>query len=388
MRRQALRKAAPGDLALADAPLLWGMGVLVVLGLVMEASASVSIADNTFGDPLHYFIRQLLFSMVGASGAVLVIRLPLSWLQRYSRLTLPGIFALLLLVFVPGLGYSVNGSLRWIHLGVVGFQVAEGAKLLFVIYMAGYLARHQGVLRERFSEAFKPLLLAGLCTGLLLLQPDFGSALILVAIAGGMVWLAGARLSHLFALASLGIPVLVLAAVAEPYRLRRLTSFLNPWADPFDGGFQLTQALIAIGRGEWLGVGLGGSVQKLSYLPEAHTDFVFSVLAEELGFIGVSVVLVLFMLVVWRGILIGLDCLRGGKLFNGYLAFGLALWLGMQAMVSIGVNLGVLPTKGLTLPFMSSGGSSLVTLWIAVALLLRVGIEQQRGAVARHGGRR
>jgi len=361
---------------------------LLALGLVMEASASVSIADNLYGNPLHFFIRQLLFSAIGATLAVLVLRVPLAWLEKSSQLMLPGVLALLLLVFVPGLGYSVNGSLRWIHLGVAGFQVAEGAKLLFIVYLAGYLARHQSVLRTRFSEPFKPLIVAFGCAVLLLLQPDFGSAVILVAIAGAMVWLAGARMTHLFGLASLSIPVLALAAVAEPYRIRRLTSFLNPWADPFNGGFQLTQALIAIGRGEWLGVGLGGSVQKLSYLPEAHTDFVFSVIAEELGFIGVSVVLALFLVLVWRGILIGLDCLQDGKLFNGYLAFGLSLWLGLQALVSIGVNLGVLPTKGLTLPFMSSGGSSLVTLWLAVALLLRVGIEQKRGAVTRRGGRR
>ncbi len=246
---------------------------------------------------------------------------------------------------------------------------------MLAIYLAGYLVRQAETLRTRFVGSLKPLLLAGLAAGLLLAQPDFGGAILVLGLTGAMIWQGGARLKDLGALAVLALPALIWAAFSESYRMERLKSFLDPWADPYDGGFQLTQALIAIGRGEWFGVGLGGSVQKLFYLPEAHTDFILAVLAEELGLVGVIAVLGLFALLVGRGLVIAMRSLDQGRYFAGYLAFALSFMIGLQSVVSIGVNFGVLPTKGLTLPLISAGGSSVVVSCLMVGLILRAAHE-------------
>jgi cell division protein FtsW len=305
-------------------------------------------------------------------------RIELSWLERNALPLLLCGAGLLLLVFVPFIGVRINGARRWIRLGVIGFQSVEAVKLLLVVYMASYLVRHRDNVQAKLLGVVKPLAIAGLFAGLLLAQPDFGSATLLTAVALGMVWLGGARARHLAMLAACVAPLLVWIAFSQDYRVRRLTSFLDPWADPFKDGFQLTQALIAIGRGEWFGVGLGGSVQKLFYLPMAHTDFILAVLAEELGLAGIVAVLALFAWLVGRGFVIGLRAVEQNRHFAGYCAFGVSLMLGLQALVSIGVNLGVLPTKGLTLPLISSGGSSVMMSCAAIGLLARVSYEVVR----------
>ena len=351
--------------------------LLASLGLVMVGSASLAIAEGQGVGPSHYLLRHAVFLSLGILSAFSFRIISTAHLQRISQpMMLLGAF-LLCLVFVPGLGVSVNGSRRWISLGVANFQVIEAVKLMLIIYMAGYLVRRTDLVKVRFFDTFKPLLVAGLYMLILLLQPDLGSAVVITAIIGGMVWLAGAAWRHIFILLTMATPVFALAAM-EPYRLRRIVSFMDPWADPYNSGFQLTQALIAIGRGELFGVGLGASIQKLYYLPEAHTDFIFAVMAEELGLIGVLAVLVLFALLVGRIMLIGLKAQRAGQLFAGFLAYGIGLWLGLQTLVSIGVNMGLLPTKGLTLPLISSGGSSILMTCLAIGLVLRIKFELDR----------
>jgi len=361
------------DLGLVVAAML-----LASLGLVMVASSSIAIADGQHVGAFYYLYRHVAFLAIGLVAALVMARIELSWLERNALPLLLCGAVLLLLVFVPFIGVRVNGARRWIRLGFIGFQSVEAVKILLVVYMASYLVRHRDSLQGKLLGVIKPLGIAAIFAGLLLVQPDFGSATLLMAVTLGMVWLGGARLRNLAALGALALPVLAGAALSQDYRVKRLTSFLDPWADPFKDGFQLTQALIAIGRGEWTGVGLGASVQKLFYLPEAHTDFILAVLAEELGFAGIVLVLVLFAWLVGRGFAIGLRAVEQNRHFAGYCAFGVSLMLALQALVSIGVNLGVLPTKGLTLPLVSSGGSSVMMTCAAIGLLARVSYEVSR----------
>jgi cell division protein FtsW len=375
---QALRRdELPGEY---DVALAIGALLLAAFGLVMVGSASIAIAAGEGVGPFGILGKHAVFLCAGAVLAALAMRVPLKLLEDNSRLLLLLAFLMLLAVLVPGLGRRVNGATRWLNLGVMGFQVVEAVKLLLIVYMASYLVRFATQVRTSIVGILKPLGMLSLVVGLLLLQPDFGSAALVCAIVGGMIWLGGARARDLGGLVLLGTPVMAIAALAEPYRVKRLTSFLDPFADPFRDGFQLSQALIAIGRGEWLGVGLGGSVQKLYYLPEAHTDFILAVIAEELGLAGIALVLGLFALICARCFAIGLRAVEQGQAFAGYCAFGVGLWLSVQAMVSIGVNLGVLPTKGLTLPLVSAGGSSLLMTCAALGLVLRVGYEVTRRA--------
>jgi len=361
-----------------DIGLLVGAVLLASLGLVMVASSSIAIADAQQLGAFYYLKRHLVFLALGLVAAFIVARVELDWVERHAMLLLLGGFVLLLLVFLPVIGVRVNGARRWIRLGFFGFQSVEAVKLIVIVYMASYLVRHREDVQTRLLGVIKPLGVAALIVGLLLAQPDFGSAALLMAVTLGMIWLGGARIRHLAMLAAVAAPLLAAAAMSQDYRVKRLTSFLDPWADPFNDGFQLTQALIAIGRGEWFGVGLGGSVQKLFYLPEAHTDFILAVIAEELGLAGIVLVLALFAWVVGRGFAIGLRAVEQNRRFAGYCAFGVSLMLGLQALVSIGVNLGVLPTKGLTLPLISSGGSSVIMTCAAIGLLARVSYEVTR----------
>jgi cell division protein FtsW len=356
--------------------------LLVCCGLVMVGSASVAVAEGHGVNSWYYLARHAVFIVIGITIAMSLRIIPISFLERISRPMMLLAMLALLLVLVPGLGHTVNGSTRWLKLGFFNFQVVEAVKIMVVIYLAGYLTRKAEFVRSRFFDTLKPLILAGTLSVILLLQPDMGSAAVITAIIFGMVWLAGAAWRHIFILGALALPAFGWAAM-EPYRLRRIVSFMDPWSDPFNSGFQLTQALIAVGRGEWLGVGLGASIQKLFYLPEAHTDFIFAVLAEEFGFLGVLLVLALFLLLVTRIMIIGLMAHRRDRQFAGYLAYGIGLWIGLQALVSIGVNLGVLPTKGLTLPLISSGGSSVLMIIFAIAIVLRIKYELDRdGQVA------
>jgi len=298
------------------------------------------------------------------------LHVPIEFWNKASPYLLMVGMALLVLVLL--IGKQVNGSLRWIDLGVLNLQPSELMKLFVVIFLAGYLVRRGEEVRTTIMGFLKPMLVLGVIGILLLLEPDFGSGVVIAFTALGMMFLGGVRLWQFGVLIMVMAMALSLLAYSSPYRVERLTSFLNPWADPFDSGFQLTQALIAFGRGEWLGVGLGGSVQKLFYLPEAHTDFLFAVISEELGLIGGLLVIALFAIIVYRAFRIGHFALCHEDRFSGYMAFGIGLLVGFQALINIGVNMGVLPTKGLTLPLMSYGGSSVVATCIACALLLRI----------------
>jgi cell division protein FtsW len=358
-----------------DYLLLFGALALVGLGLVMVASASITLADRELGQPFYYAIRQSIYIVIGISGAMLLFRVRLALLEQAGVVLLAGSLALLVAVIIPGVGHEVNGSVRWINAGLFNLQVSEPAKLMILVYLAGYLARHGDEVRTQLSGFIKPLVILVLAAVLLLLEPDFGATVVLVATAMGMIFIAGVRLWQFSGMLGLAGVSLAGLAVSSPYRIERLTTFLNPWADPFDSGFQLTQSLIAIGRGEFFGVGLGASIQKLFYLPEAHTDFVFAVLAEELGLLGVFTVMALYVLVVWRAFVIAATAEKAGNAFASLLAWGIGIWFGMQAFINMGVNMGLLPTKGLTLPLMSYGGSSMVVMCAAVALLLRVDYE-------------
>ncbi|HEY7872562.1 MAG TPA: putative lipid II flippase FtsW [Rudaea sp.] len=351
---------------------------LASLGVVMVASSSIAVADGQHVGPFHYLFRHLVFLALGIGLCALMMKLELEWFERNAFSLLLFAVILLLLVFAPGFGMRINGARRWVRLGIVGFQSVEAVKLLFVFYLASYLVRQNTAVRTRFFGVIKPVGVAVVLVGLLLMQPDFGSAALIIAVCVGMLWLGGARMRNLFYLAIPAMPAIAWAALTSDYRVKRLTSFLNPWADPFNDGFQLTQALIAVGRGEWFGVGLGASVQKLFYLPEAHTDFILAVIAEELGFAGIVLVIGLFAILVGRALALGLRAVERGQRYAGYCAFGIGLMLGLQALVSIGVNLGVLPTKGLTLPLISSGGSSVLMTCAAIGVLLRVSYEVTR----------
>lgn len=361
-----------------DLSLVLAALTLASLGVVMVASSSIAVADGQHVGQFYYLDRHLVSLALGIAACIVMTRIELAWLERHALILLLGGGVLLLAVFVPLVGIRVNGARRWIRLGFLGFQSVEAVKLILVVYMASYLVRHRENVQASLFGVFKPLGIAGVLVGMLLMQPDFGSATLLLAVTIGMVWLGGARVRNLALLGALVAPGLAWVALSRDYRVTRLTSFLDPWADPFKDGFQLTQALIAIGRGEWLGVGLGASVQKLFYLPEAHTDFILAVIAEELGFAGIVLVLALFAWLVGRGFVLGLRAVEQGQRFAGYSAFGVSMMIALQALVSIGVNLGVLPTKGLTLPLISSGGSSVLMTCAMIGLLIRVSYEVSR----------
>jgi len=358
-----------------DRSLLFATGTLLFIGLIMVCSASITIADSKTGQPLFYFIRQFVFALAGLGLAWAVVSVRLAVWQRIAPQLLMAGVVLLVLVLIPGIGREVNGSKRWLPLGPVNLQVAEVIKLFAILYIADYLQRHHGQLNSTFLKVLAPLMLLGVAAFLLLLQPDMGSMVVIMSTVLAMLFLGGARLDVFGALIAVMAGLFTLLIWVAPYRLERLQSFMDPWADPFGSGFQLTQALIAFGRGDWLGVGLGSSMQKLFYLPEAHTDFLYSILAEELGLIGAVAVIALFFIFIWRALAIGRAAEMSGQVFAAQIAYGIGIWLGLQACVNIGVNMGALPTKGLTLPLMSYGGSSLVIVCVAIALLFRVDME-------------
>ncbi|WP_330947432.1 putative lipid II flippase FtsW [Thermomonas sp. LB-4] len=361
-------------------PWLLGASIaLACLGVVMVGSAAIAGGGVDAG-PWYFLSRHLMFLAVGLGLAVLVMRTELKTVEKHAQWLLLACIILLGLVFIPGIGVTVNGARRWLNLGVSNFQAVEAVKLLYIVWLASYLKRYSEDVAATWPAMLKPLGVAVLLVGLLLLQPDFGSSSLLLAITAGMLVLGGVNMPRMFGPVLVGLPVLAVIAIAEPYRMRRLTTFLDPWADPFDSGYQLTNALMAVGRGEWFGVGLGASVQKLSYLPEAHTDFIMAVIAEELGFVGVCMVVGLYALLAGRAFWLGMKCVEMRRHFSGYVAFGIALWMALQSFVSIGVNLGLLPTKGLTLPLVSSGGSSVLMTCAALGLLLRVSWEYERAA--------
>lgn len=355
-----------------DPVLLIVSGGLLLMGYVMVASASLHLGIKMTGDGLYYPLRQLIHIGLGLFFGGIVVAIPMRvWEHNGPKLFIAGLL-LLIIVLIPGLGIKVNGSVRWLSLGGMRIQVSEVVKFFSVIYMAGYVTRFQESVQHSAYGLLKPLGLFSVASVLLLLEPDFGSAVVILMIAMGIMFLAGARLLQFIVLLSVLGVLAMLLVYFSPYRLIRVTSFMDPWADPLNSGFQLVQALISFGRGEWLGVGLGSGIQKLFYLPEAHTDFLFSVIAEELGFFGVVTVIGLFSMLAWRTFAIGVVAEQAGQRFSAFVAYGLGIWFGFQAFVNMGVNMGILPTKGLTLPLMSYGGGSMIIMCCAVALLFRV----------------
>jgi len=345
---------------------------LLLGGLVILASASISISDGTFSHPFYYVERQLVAIAIGAVAGFICLFVPMRfWCALGPLLLLIGVL-LLLVVLIPGVGHTVNGSTRWVRFGVMNLQVSEPARLCLLMYLAGYLVRRNKSLREEFGGFLRPMIVLCVASVLLLAEPDFGAAIVLVATALTMLFVAGARWRDFLLFFGMTVIAVAALAVTSAYRVQRLTAFLDPWADPFNSGFQLTQSLIAIGRGEWLGVGLGNSVQKLFYLPEAHTDFVFAVFAEEFGLLGSLLLIVLFLALVWRIFRLAARASEAERCFESYLAVGLGTWLGLQAFINIGVNMGILPTKGLTLPLISYGRSSIIITMISIALLMRI----------------
>lgn len=367
------------------------MLAILLLGLVMVTSASISIASRDGGDPFFYLERQLLLTLAGFGLAAVLCTIPTGLLQKYSTVLLVVAGVLLVAVLVPGLGHVVNGSRRWIRLAGFNLQASEVARVLVLVWLASYAVRQEKALRETMKGLLKPLGVMTVFFVLLLAEPDFGAASVLFATGFGLLFLAGARLRWVVAMLAIAGVLFSLLAVTSSYRMRRLMTFLDPWADPFDSGFQLTQSLIAIGRGQLFGVGLGESVQKLFYLPEAHTDFLFAVLAEELGLVGVLLTVGLFLALVWRVMHVARLAANAGLKFQSYLAASFALWVGIQALINIGVNMGALPTKGLTLPFMSYGRSSMLVALAWFGIVLRVHHEATaaaRGAASpRRAGR-
>lgn len=348
---------------------------LLVMGVVMISSASMDIATETMGNSYHYVIRQLLFAAMGCALALVAVNVPVAWWERSGWLLL-GIGLLALVLVLTPLGRTVNGSTRWIPFGLFNVQVSEVAKLCLIAYLAGYVVRRREELLNTWAGFLKPLVVLGVASVLLVIQPDFGATVVLVSAAAGMIFLSGVRLTRFVPLIVVLVVLGALLVLTQPYRLKRVVSYLDPWKDQFDSGYQLTQSLIAFGRGDWGGVGLGNSIQKLFYLPEAHTDFIFAIIAEEFGLLGSLIVLALFTLLVVSGFVIARRAEKANMPFGACFSYGITLLIGLQATINIAVSTGLLPTKGLTLPLVSYGGSSLMIMCVCIGVLARVEMER------------
>ncbi|MED6302147.1 MAG: putative lipid II flippase FtsW [Pseudomonadota bacterium] len=345
---------------------------LISIGLIAISSASISLSEARFGDEWHHATRHLMYLGIGLTLGVAAYSIPVTVWRHTSPWLLLLALGLLVVVLVPGVGRIVNGSQRWIPLGPLTFQPSEFAKFATVLWLAGYMVRHAEELRTAWRGLLKPIAVLVVFAGLLLMEPDFGVTVILLGTAFGMMFMAGARLINVVGLVLAALAILVGMIVMAPYRMKRLMAYQDPWSDPFGSGFQLIQSLIAYGRGEWFGVGLGNSIQKLFYLPEAHTDFVFSIWAEETGLVGAVAVIALFAAFVGRIVFMGYRFLLEKREFEAYVCFGFALIFAGQAFVNMGVSSGLLPTKGLTLPFISYGGNSLFISCMMVGVLLKL----------------
>jgi len=364
-----------------DLILIWSVVGLLLLGLVMVYSASIAIAEGSrfTGYQSHYFLmRHAVFLAVGIGLGLVSFRFSLArWQQLAPVLFVAGV-VLLIVVLIPGVGREVNGAQRWLSLGPVNLQPSELMKIFAALYAADYTVRKLDVMGS-FMKGFLPMLVVILFVGFLLLsEPDFGAFVVITTIAFGILFLGGVNVRIFALLAVLAVIGFVILIWTSPYRRDRIFGFMDPWQDAFGKGYQLSHSLIAFGRGEWFGVGLGGSVEKLFYLPEAHTDFLLAVIAEELGFVGVMTVVILFALVVQRAFLIGREAIKLERYFSGLVAQGIGLWIGVQSFINMGVNMGLLPTKGLTLPLMSFGGSGIVANCVAIGILLRIDWENRQ----------
>jgi cell division protein FtsW len=366
-----------------DYPLIFAAVGLLSLGVVMVASASMHRITDA---PFYFINRHLIAIALGFVGSLIITQIPVAqWDRSGPVLYFVGLF-LLMLVLVPGVGREANGATRWIPLGPFNLQSSEFMKLFMVVYIAGYLVRRQLEVALSVWGFIKPMLLLVVACSLIMIQPDFGTTTVILATAMGMLFLGGVPLWQFAILIGLAGTSLVGLVLLSPYRLQRVTAFLDPWADVENSGYQLAQALIAFGRGEWFGVGLGSGIQKQFYLPEAHTDFLMAVIGEEFGLFGTLVVIALFVVIVWRAFRTGMRAERVNQKFAAYVAYGLGLWLGMQAFINMGVNVGLLPTKGLTLPLMSYGGNSIIVAMLVVAMLVRIDYELNRPDAIKQGG--
>lgn len=380
---RALRRSRLPDL---DWALLGAAIALAVLGLVMVASASLHLGDRA-GNPFHFVIRHGLALGIGVVLGLFVSQVRLQdWQESGTRLYFVGL-ALLAIVLIPGIGHEANGAVRWIRVGPFNVQTSEFMKLFMVIYLAGYLVRRQEVVTHSIAAFLRPMLLLVFACALIMLQPDFGTTFVLLSTALGMMFLGGAALWQFGALLAVAGAALVGLVITSPYRLQRVVAFLDPWSDPLGSGYQLSQALIALGRGEWIGVGLGNGIQKQFYLPEAHTDFIMAVIGEEFGLVGIVAVVGLFAIIFWRAFANGALAEQVGNRFAAFVSYGCGLWIGLQACINVGVNVGRLPTKGLTLPLLSYGSNSVIVTCMAIGLLLRVHHEVREAVGPRRGPR-
>ncbi|MFE8072770.1 putative lipid II flippase FtsW [Marinobacteraceae bacterium S3BR75-40.1] len=365
--------------------LLASAGALLLLGAVMVSSASVDMAAQAYGNSFHFVVRELIYVSLGLAAALAVANVPMDWWLRSGWLLLFVSLGLLLLVLTP-VGRTVNGSTRWINFALFNVQVSEVAKLFLIAYLAGYITRRREELLHTWQGFIKPVAVLGVAATLMVIEPDFGATVVLMTAAMGMIFLSGVRLSRFLPLIGLCLGLGILLVVFQPYRLKRVVSYLDPWKDQFDSGYQLTQSLIAFGRGEWFGVGLGNSIQKLFYLPEAHTDFIFAIIAEEFGLVGSLGLLGLFSLLVYSGLRIARASELAERPFAASFAYGITLLIGLQAFINIGVATGLLPTKGLTLPLVSYGGSSLVVSCLCIGILARIEMERLDALEQQEGG--
>ena len=369
------------QLAEIDYALLWSVLMLLFAGLVMVYSASIAIAEAgrfTNHQPAYYLVRHGVFLCIGLVAAGVALQIPLSLWQKYAPdLFMAGVF-MLALVLIPGVGKDVNGARRWLSFGFANLQPSELMKMFAVLYAADYTVRKINVMHD-LKQAFAPLFGAMVIVGILLLkEPDFGAFVVIISIAMGILFLGGLK-ARLFVMLIVGLLfAFAVMIIVSPYRRDRVFGFMDPWADAYGRGYQLSHSLIAFGRGELFGVGLGGSVEKLFYLPEAHTDFLLAVIAEEMGFFGVLAVIALFALIVQRAFAIGRQCVQLDRLYPALVAMGMGIWIGVQSFINMGVNMGLLPTKGLTLPLMSFGGSGILANCVALAILLRVDWENRQ----------
>jgi cell division protein FtsW len=380
-RVRELSRRRIGKLPDMDWSLLFCVLLLLAFGFVMVSSASLSIADRTFDAPFHFVTRHALALGLAMGLGIMAFAVPTAWWERSSTALFFIGLLLLVLVLVPGIGRTVNGATRWIPLGPLNLQSSELMKLFAVIYISGYLVRRRQEVSTRLSGFLKPMFLMVIASALIMSQPDFGTTAVMLATVMALLFLGGVQVTHFAALFAMLAGAAAMLVIVEPYRLQRVTSFMHPFADPFDTGFQLSQALIAFGRGEWLGVGIGNGIQKQFFLPEAHTDFLMAVIGEEFGLAGTLAVIAAFGFILWRAFRIGARAEKAGHWFAAYAAHGLGLGLALQAFINIGVNLGLFPTKGLTLPFLSYGSNSIIIACVAVGILLRIDLDLRREAV-------
>ncbi|MAF15746.1 MAG: putative lipid II flippase FtsW [Marinomonas sp.] len=351
---------------------------VLMLGIVMVSSASIFLSETKYGHPFYFMARQLIYLVIGLGFGYFMMSIPTETLHKWGVPLMMFSLLLLILVLMPGIGKTVNGSRRWINLVVFNLQASEVAKVCMVVYVSGYLVRRADRVRQQLIGSGMPMVVSFLFLICLLLEPDFGASVVLVGTVIALLFIAGAPIYQFIGLVIAVVAALGVVAVSESYRLKRLMNFIDPWADPYNDGYQLSQALIAYGRGEWFGLGLGNSVQKLAYLPEAHTDFVFSIWVEETGMMGGLLLLVAFGLMLSRVFKVGQHAMRLGRLFQGYMCFGFAILILAQVIINVGVNTGFLPTKGLTLPLISYGGSSLIITLASLFVVARVDIENRR----------